>query len=202
MGNRTARILSALLFLSVSLIFNAQVFADDLLLTSFESATKSDLGTEMGTWTSNPLDSSQGTTMETIDVYGVMGRTGSTHVAKITYDVATNGPALNGIYIMLNKMNLAPYKNLTFLIKGDPDKGFTTKFSVTLTSSSGQRATCRVTGITDNWQKISIPVKKFLATGTMGNLSNIVELDVTFDDMTVDAKEGVLYMDEIRLTTD
>jgi hypothetical protein len=30
----------------------------------------------------------------------------------------------------------------------------------------------------------------------------MVEMDITFDDMTVDNKEGTLYIDEIKLLTE
>jgi hypothetical protein len=197
------RIGSALLFLSAILVLSASAFAKDLMVANFERGDISDLGTMIGTWTSNTLDYSQGTTIEIIQVYGVMGKTGSnSHVAKVTYDVAANGPALNGIYIKLNNLDLRPYKNLSMLIKGDAAKGFTTKFSIQLKNARGQRSSCVLSGVTDDWQRLSIPLEQFKATRTMWDLSNMMELDIAFDDMTVDDKNGVLYIDEIRFTTD
>jgi len=170
------------------------------MIASFESGDTSDIGTSIGTWSSNPLDTSQGSTMEIIPLYGVMGKaTQESHVIKITYDVATTGPAFNGIYVKLNGMDLAPYKEMSMLIKGDPDKGFTTKFKVELKNTRGQRATCVLDGITDSWQKLSIPLQKFKAAGSLRDLSGMSEMDITFDDMTVDNKEGILYIDEIKL---
>ncbi|MDD4878862.1 MAG: hypothetical protein PHR22_00200 [Candidatus Omnitrophica bacterium] len=204
MGNKISRLCFALVFLSAALALNNPAFAKDLILASFETADKSDLGTEMGTWSSNPLDSSQGTTMKIIPMYyGVPGKNAAdNHVVKITYDVATTGAALNGFYIMLNKLDLTPYKKMSMMIKGDVDYGFTTKFKVTLTNSGGQRSSYVLKGITGDWQLVSIPMQGFRASGTMRDMGSMLEMDITFDDMTVDNKNGVLYVDEIKFSTD
>ncbi|MDD5072217.1 MAG: carbohydrate binding domain-containing protein [Candidatus Omnitrophica bacterium] len=204
MGNRIIRLFTVLLFLSAVFALNNQAFAKDLIIASFETADRSDLGTEMGTWSSNTLDSSQGTTMRIIPMYyGVPGKKADdNHVVKITYDVATNGPALNGFYIMLNKLDMRPYKKLSMMVKGDADYGFTTKFKITLTNSGGQRSSYVLRGITGDWQLISIPMQGFTASGTLRDMSSMVEMDVAFDDMTVDNKNGIFYIDEIKLSTD
>ena len=204
MGNRISRLCFALVFLSAVLALNNPASAKDLVIASFETASRSDLGTEMGAWSSNPLDSSQGTTMEIIPMYyGVPGKNAAdNHVVKITYDVATNGPALNGFYIMLNKLDMRPYKELSMMIKGDADYGFTTKFKITLTNSGGQRSSYVLKGITGDWQLVAIPMQGFTASGTLRDMSRIVEMEITFDDMTVDDKNGILYVDEIKLSTD
>jgi hypothetical protein len=203
MGKKIRLAGSTLFFLCMTLILNTS-FAKDLMIANFDNANISDLGTEMGTWSSNPLTTSQGTTMETITMYyGVPGKqTADNHVVKITYNVATNGPALNGFYIMLNHLDLTPYKKLSMMIKGDANQGFTTKFTITLTNSRGQRSSYILRGITSDWQLVSIPMQGFRASGTMGDMSNMLEMDITFDDLTVDNKNGVLYLDEIMLSTD
>lgn len=191
----------AVMFLGMALLCYQPASAKDLMIAGFESGDQSDIGTTIGTWTSNTLDTSQGTTMEIIPLYGVMGReTQETHVIKITYDVATTGPAFNGVYIKLNGMDLTPYKEISMLIKGDPDKGFTTKFKVELKNTRGQRATCVLDGINDSWQQIYIPLEEFKTAGSMKDLSSMSEMDITFDDMTVDSKEGVLYIDEVKFS--
>ena len=91
---------------------------------------------------------------------------------------------------------------MSMMIKGDPDQGFTTKFKVTLKNARGQRSSCVLSGITDDWQLVSVPMQKFKASGAMRDLGNMVELDIAFDDMTVDNKNGILYIDEIKLSTD
>ena len=203
MGKKVRIAGSALFFLCMTFILNTS-FAKDFLIASFESAHVSDLGTEMGTWSSNPLDTSQGTTMEVIPMYyGVPGKKAAdNHVVKITYKVATNGPAFNGFYIMLNHLDLTPYKNMSMMIKGDADYGFTTKFTITLTNSTGRRSSCVLKGITSDWQLVSIPMQGFRASGTMRDMSSMLEMDITFDGMTVDNKNGILYVDEIKLSTD
>lgn len=203
MEGKTILVVVFVLFFWAALLCCAPASAKDLMIASFENGDTSDIGTSIGTWSSDPLDTSQGTTMEIIPLYGVMGKaTKETGVMKITYDVATTGPAFNGIYIKLNNMDLAPYNNMSMLIKGEADKGFTTKFKVELKNIRGQRATCVMGGINDSWQQVSIPMQEFKAAGSLGNLNGIAEIDITFDDMTVDSKEGVLYIDEIKFSTE
>ena len=175
--------------------------AKDLMIAGFESGEQSDIGTTIGTWTSNTLDTSQGSTMEIIPLYGVMGRaTQESHVLKITYDVATTGPAFNGIYIGLNDTDLTPYDEMNFLIKGDSGKSFTTKFKVELKNTKGERATYVLNGITGEWQMLGIPMQKFKALGAITDWKHMTEISFTFDDMTVDSKEGVLYIDEVKFS--
>lgn len=200
MKSKTGLAVVSLLFLGIAVFCCPPASAKDLMIAGFESGDTSDISTRIGTWSSNPLDSSQGTTMEIIPLYGVMGKTTQEeHVIKITYDVATTGPAFNGVYIKLKDMDLTPYKRISMLIKGDPGKGFTTKFKIELKNEKGQRATCVIDGITDDWQELSIPLQKFKAAGSLRGLSGMSEMDITFDDMTVDSKNGVLYIDEIKL---
>lgn len=203
MRGKTSLAVISVLFAGMSLFCPQPASAKDLTIAGFENGDYSDIDTRIGTWSSNPLDTSQGTTMEIIPLYGVMGKaTQESHVIKITYDVATTGPAFNGVYIKLNRMDLTPYKKMSILIKGDPDKGFTTKFKIELKNKRGQRATYVLNGISDSWQQMNIPLEEFKAAGSLRDLSGMSEMDITFDDMTVDNKEGILYIDEIKLSTE
>ena len=203
MINRAIRIIPAFLFLCAILSLNNPVSAKELMVASFETGTRSDIGTSIGTWSSNPLDSSQGCSMEIIPLYGVKGRANEeTHVIKLTYDVATTGPAFNGVYIKLDNTDLTPYNMMSFMIKGDPDKGFTSRFKVELKNMKGERATYVLSGITGGWQMLTIPMQKFKSVGTVTDWKHMAEISFTFDDMTVDSKEGVLYLDEVKFGTE
>lgn len=201
MGGKIGIVFIAAMVLGQTFLHYQPAYADDLMIASFESGEQSDIGTTIGTWTSNTLDTSQGTTMEIIPLYGVMGRAAEeSHVLKITYDVATTGPAFNGIYIKLNDADLTPYDEMNFLIKGDSGKGFTTKFKVELKNTKGERATYVLNGITGDWQMLGITMQKFKALGAVTDWKHMTEISFTFDDMTVDSKEGVLYIDEVKFS--
>lgn len=203
MKGKTSLAVISVLFLGTALFCSPPASAKDLMIANFESGDVSDMGTRIGTWSSNTFDTSQGTTIEIIPLYGVMGKASQeSHVIKITYDVATTGSAFNGVYVKLNDMDLTPYKEISMLIKGDPNKGFTAKFKIELKNRRGRRAACVLNGVTDSWQKLSIPLQEFKAAGSLGGLGGMSEMYITFDDMTVDSKEGTLYIDDIKFSTD
>jgi len=202
MGRGINLFVIAVLFLLTTLVYCSPAFAGDLMIADFENGMRSNLGTDIGTWNSNPLDTSQGCTTEIIPLYGVMGRTDiETHVLKISYDVATTGPAFNGIYIKLNDIDLSAYNEISMLIKGDLEKGFTTKFKVELKNAKGERTACALKGITNDWERLAIPIQEFKALGSIRDWSHMIEIIFTFDDMTVDKKEGAIYVDEIKFDT-
>ena len=184
---------------AATVLLSSQVFAEDLIIASFENVETSDIGTPIGTWSSNPLDTSQGCRMEIIPLYGVMGKESEeSHVLKLSYDVATNGPALNGIYIKLNNTNLDPYDEMSVLVKGDDVKSFTTKFKVEFRNIRGERAAYVLKGITSDWRELRIPLKRVNSSGSITDWTKMTEVLFSFDDMSVDSKEGVLYIDEVK----
>jgi len=202
MKNRTRAICLLFVFIGLFSVCAASASAPELMIASFENNGHSDLGTDIGTWSSNPLDTSQGCTMELLSLYGVMGKgSEESRVMKVSYDVSTNGPAFNGIYIKLNKLNLTPYDSMSFLIKGDPSRGFTTKFRVEIKNEKGERAVYDLSGITEDWKKISIPLQETRDPGSVTDWTCMSELVFTFDDMTCDSREGVLYIDNVMLSS-
>ncbi len=51
-----------------------------------------------------------------------------------------------------------------------------------------------VKGITDEWQKIVLPLKEFVG---LSNLQNMKELVIVFSDLNATQKEGIVYIDDI-----
>lgn len=177
------------------------VSAGDLVIASFEKNGRSDLGTDIGAWNSNPLDTSQGCTIEMLKLYGVLGKpTEESRVMKISYDVASNGPAFNGIYIKLPDTDLTPYDEMSMVVKGDANKGFTTKFKLEMKNYKGERVVFVINGITAEWQKITVPMQSLKDLGSMTDWTKMKEIVLTFDDMTCDYREGVLYIDDIMFS--
>ncbi len=191
-----------LLLLCAVLMSSSPLLAADLMIAGFENGGLSDISTYIGTWNYNPLDTSQGCTMDIVPLRReIGGEEIETHVLKISYDVASSSPAFNGVYIKLNNRDLASYVEMSMLIKGGREKGFTTKFKVELKNIKGERAVYVVKGIIGQWQKIVIPMQELKALGSITDWSQMNEILFTFDDITVDYKEGVLYVDDIKFST-
>ena len=190
------------IFISASLLIlfipGRPLFAAELVVADFERDGRNNLGGDIGTWNSNPLDTTQGCSMEIIPLYGVMDKENvRTNVLKISYDVASSGPAFNGVWFQLKNIDLTPYDEMSMVIKGDAKTGFTTQFKVELKNTKGERVVYILKGVTEEWQRLVIPIKELKAVGSMTDWSKIKELVFTFDDMTITYKEGALYVDNI-----
>ena len=202
MGNKIRSIGLLFVFLSAFLFTYRYLPAAELMIAGFQNDGKSDLGTDIGTWDSNPMDTSQGCAMEIIQLYGVLGKENDeTRVLKLSYDVASTNPAFNGLYIKLNNVDLSAYDEMSMVIKGDPQQKFTTQFKIELKNSKGERAMYVLKGITDQWQKLSIPLGELKSLGSITDWTKMSEIVFTFDDMTCDYKQGVIYVDDIKFSS-
>lgn len=189
------------IFLCATIIFSGPLFAADLMIASFETGGNSDVGGGVGTWESNPLDTAQGCKMDIVLMPGVMGKPTQTNVLKISYDVESTEPAFNGIWIGFNNTDLSSYDEMSMLIKGDAEAGFTTQFKLELKNAKGERVVHMVKGITDQWQRVVIPMEELKATGSISDWSKMKEIVFTFDDLTVTRKNGILYVDDIKFSS-
>ena len=201
MKNRKTSPAFSLIFLCATIIFSGPLFAADLMIASFGTGGNSDVCGGVGTWDSNPLDKTQGCKMDVILMPGVMGNPTQTNVLKISYDVESTEPAFNGIWIGFNNTDLSSYDEMSMLIKGDEEAGFTTQFKLELKNAKGERVVCIVKGITDQWQRVVIPMKELKAPGSISDWSKMKELVFTFDDLTVTRKNGILYVDDIKFSS-
>lgn len=201
MNNPIRSIALPVLLLCAVMIPGGPLLAADLMIASFETSGRSDIGTDIGTWDYNPLDPNQGCTIEVIPLKEMTGREGAeSRVLKISYSVSSRMPAFNGVYVKLNNTDLTSYDEMSMLVKGDRDKGFTTKFKIELKNVRGERAVYLVTGITDQWQKLVIPVEELRTLGSISDWSKMKEVVFTFDDLTADVRQGVLYVDDIMFS--
>jgi len=55
-----------------------------------------------------------------------------------------------------------------------------------------------VNNVTDQWQEVVIPLSAFEG---MANPRKLKELVIVFEDTTATAKQGVIYLDDIRFTS-
>jgi len=159
-----------------------------LLICDFNGSDRINaLGGEFGSWNKDSYDTTQFCEDALVE-----GRGGK--VLQLTYDVDSPNPAYNGFWMKLQGANLSGYKKLTFWVKGDLDSGYTQNFNVELKNNKGEKGTASVSGITDEWQKIEIPLKNF---DGISDLSNVSELVFVFSDTICEPKAGIIYIDDI-----
>ena len=164
-----------------------------LVIADFDSGDKpNNIGGDFGSWDKDPADETQFSQMafEGDDALG----NPSGYSIRLDYDVDSPNPAYNGFWMKLNGEDGTPYSALSFYIKGDPEKGFTKRVKVELKDMSNQPAPYIVTGITDQWQKVTVPFDKFRKITDWSALNEFV---VVFDDINSNPKTGTVYIDHI-----
>ena len=166
-------------------------WADLLVVDDFDRGKKPNkLGGDFGAWNKDPDDPTQfcRNGFDKTNAYGKVG-----YCLRLDYDVDSPNPAYNGFWSKLSSIDLRPYKQLTFYVKGDSSKGYTDQIKVEL---KNERETGRhvVKGVTDQWQQVSISLKDF--TG-LSDLSKVTEFVIVFDDITSTKKVGTIYVDDI-----
>lgn len=166
-----------------------------LVIADFDSWEEvNNLGAEFSSWTRNPEDESQGCRIEITDddKWGDNGLS-----IRLIYDVDSHTVAYNGMWMMLKQVDFSPYKYLVLHVRGDKEAGFTPRFKLEIKNKQREVGRYVVTGITDQWQEIMIPISSFKG---MTNFKSMREMTITFDDMRCTPKIGELYIDNIYLS--
>jgi len=164
-----------------------------IIVADFNTGDKpNNLDGDFGAWDKDPNDDTQGCRMSFSEDDALGDKTG--YSFRLDFDVDSPNPAYNGLWMKLNGLNATPYNTLTFYIKGDAQKGFTKRLKIELKDKAGMNAGYILTGITDQWQKISLPLKKF---PRIKNWSALNEFIVVFDDINAIPKEGSILLDEV-----
>jgi len=180
----------------VSMAFSLVVRGNAAVLkvADFDSGQKpNNLGGDFGAWNKDETDLTQ----MCVDSFSSEVKCGDKgYSLKLTYDVDSPNPAYNGFWTKLQEQDLKDYKELVFFVKGDEEKGFTTRFKVELKNPT-QVGSFLVSGITSEWQKVIIPFNKFKR---ITDWSKMTEFVVVFDDLTSNPKEGIIYFDDIYFT--
>lgn len=159
------------------------------------------LGGDSGTWELNPDDPDQGCSAK-VDSSNRRGEKG--YGLRLEYDVETALRAVNGYWTHLRSLDARGYDHLEFWISGDGKVGFTTTFKIQLKKFEKTKegvdepisGSFIVTGVTDSWQMVRVPLNKM--TGII-DWSGLRELVISFEDRRVDDKTGVIYIDDIAL---
>ena len=97
----------------------------------------------------------------------------------------------------LQNLDATSYNTLNFYVKGDGQKGFTRRLKIELKDPNS--AQFIITGLTDQWQKFSIPFEKFRRISNWNSLSELV---LVFDDINSNPKSGTIYLDQISLSNE
>jgi len=164
-----------------------------LLVADFDSGVKpNNVNGDFGAWDKDPMDFSQ-TAIESFNT--AEAKDGKGFCLRIDYDVDSPNPAYNGLWMKLNGIDVSKLSLLTFQVKGDKKRGFTPLFKIELKNNNGEVGRYYVTGVTDQWQKIEIPLLKIAG---ISDLTNMNEFVVVFEDWRCPVKEGTVYFDDIQ----
>jgi len=170
--------------------------ANELVIADFDTGDKpNNIGGDFGGWDKDPNDESQGTQMsfDTDDSQG----DASGYAIRLDYDVDSPNPAYNGFWMKLNGEDATAYNTLNFYVKGDAKAGFTKRFKIELKDMTNKPSAYIVSGVTDQWQKISIPFEKFRR---IENWNSLNELVFVFDDINSSPKTGSILIDQITFS--
>ena len=167
--------------------------AEPVLLADFNEPRRvTNLGTPYGAWDSDPGDQTQFCRARLVERPRV-GEQG--YSLMIDYDVDSPNPAFNGVWMQLPSLDLSGHVVLSFMIRGDADRGFTRRVKIELKDGS-KSATYLLDGITAEWARQEIPLQAFEG---MRRLRRLQEFVIVFEDGVATEKTGTVYLDEVRL---
>ena len=147
-------------------------------------------GQPFGGWDSDPGDRTQFCRVRLVEAERV-GTEG--FGLMLEYDVDSPNPAFNGFWMKLPNVSVRAFEALSVSIKGDAERGCTTRVWLELKGHS-QVARFRLDGITAEWQQMRIPLREF---DGIRRVTDANEFVIVFDDQTVTEKVGVLYLDDV-----
>ena len=170
--------------------------ANSYVIADFDTGDKpNNIGGDFGAWDKDPNDDTQFTQLsfEPDDALGDP----SGYSVKLTYDVDSPNPAYNGFWMKLNGEDATPYNTLNVYLKGDAKAGFTKRVKLELKDMSNKPSPYIVSGLTDQWQKFSIPFEKFRRVADWAHMNEFV---VVFDDINSNPKSGTIYVDHVTFS--
>ncbi len=167
--------------------------AATLVIADFDSGDKpNNIGGDFGTWNKASADTTQGCTggFNPDIKHGTKG-----YSYQLNYDVDSPNPAFNGFWMKLENKDFSQYDKLSLWIKGDEIAGFSSRIKLELKNSNKEVGKYTLSGITKDWQQITIPLKEFKG---LTSLKSMTEVIIVFDDITcANKKTGTIYIDDI-----
>lgn len=166
-----------------------------LMIDDFDDGAKpNNIGGDLGAWDRDPADETQRCreyfTTET--KYGEKGFS-----MKVDYDVDSPSPAYNGYWTKLQGIDVTPYKNFAFYVKGDEKDGFTTQFKIELKNMKKEVGKYYVKGVTSDWQKVVVPLRDFVG---ITDFTNMTEFVIVFEDRIATDRDGAIYIDNLHFS--
>jgi len=175
-----------------------EAFAKELVIADFDTGDKpNNIGGDFGAWDKDPNDETQ-TAELSFEPDDALGDPAGYSI-RLDYDVDSPNPAYNGFWMKLNGEDATAYNSLTFYIKGDVNSGFTKRVKLEVKDMSNKPSPYIVTGVTDQWRKISIPFEKFRRINDWRSLNEFV---VIFDDINSNPKTGTIFIDHITFVAE
>lgn len=181
--------------LVVPMVASAEI-SDELVILDFNTGDKpNNLGGDLGAWDKDPNDETQ--FCEMAFEYGddALGEPDG-YSLRFTYDVDSPSPAYNGFWTKLEGEDFTDYNTLNIYVKGDAEQGFTSRIKLEVKDYQ-KSAPYVISGITEEWQKFSIPFEKFRAISDWSAMNEFV---IVFDDMNSNPKEGSILIDHVTVT--
>lgn len=169
---------------------------NEVVVADFDTGDKpNNLGGDFGGWDKDPNDDTQGTQMsfEADDALGDPAGYG----IRLDYDVDSPNPAYNGFWMKMNGADVSQYNTLTFYVKGDANAGYTKRVKIELKDMTNKPSPYIVTGVTEQWKKISIPLEKFRRITDWKHMNEFV---IVFDDINSSPKTGTIFVDQITFS--
>ena len=164
-------------------------------LADFDSGEKpNNVGGNFGAWNKDPSDPTQWC-KEGFDNVTRHGEKG--FGMKLDYSVDSPNPAYNGFWMMLPNLDASKYDTLNLWVKGDENTGYTTVFKIEIKNANKQVGRYYVSNVSNQWQKISIPLSEFKS---LIDRTNLTEFVIVFEDRMATNKKGIIYIDDITLT--
>ena len=164
----------------------------EFLVADFNSGDKpNNVGGDFGTWDKDPNDDSQSCKMQFAEVDAVAADGFS---LRLDYDVDSPQPAYNGFWMRLGEKDYSSYQNINLFLKGEGT--FPQRIKIELKDATKRSARSFVTGVSDDWQKLTIPLARFKNL----DLKGLSEFVLVFDDVNSNPKSGTVYLDQVTFS--
>jgi hypothetical protein len=170
---------------------STRALLSESVITDFDSCTGI---TEQGGPMGAAYDLSSGDSLVESYVQGA----GRGCIVRLEYDIV----GWSAFWIQLQGADLSPYNQLVFDIKADPQEKIPRQLKIELKRAGGREVSILyISGITVDWQTMSVNLRDFGPTGYTDSLSSFT--DMTELVFTLEANQsgrtGVIYLDNIAL---
>lgn len=176
--------------------FAADAAGTELVIADFNSGDKpNNIGGDFGSWNKDPNDDTQTCNMS-FEADDALGNAAG-YALKLDYDVDSPNPAYNGLWMKFNGTNATAYNTINFYVRGEGLNNFTKRIKLEVKDMNNRPSPYIVSGITEKWEKISIPFEKFRRIQDWSALNEFV---IVFDDINSNPKQGTILIDQITLS--